>query len=81
MAGLDLYGCPDLSVRASRGPDGEAEVRSIPGGGGKIIGEADERSGAGRGPWLVRVLGDGPAWGWEEFLLCTSAVGDGSGYP
>ena len=49
MVGVDLYCCPAISARASSGPVGEPEDRSMPGGGGKIIGEADERSDIGNG--------------------------------
>ena len=34
-----------MSANASNGPAGDPAERSMPGGGGKIIGEADERSG------------------------------------
>ncbi len=44
-----LYCEPAISARASKGPIGEPEERSIPGGGGRIIGEADERSAGGSG--------------------------------
>lgn len=42
---------------------GDPEERSIPGGGGRTLppmrGEAEERSGPGKGFWLRRGLGEG----------------------
>ena len=46
--GLCLYCEPVRSGKASKGPVGEPEDRSMPGGGGRIIGEADERSAGGK---------------------------------
>ena len=52
-----------MSARVSRGPVGDPEERSIPGGGGKTLpptsGEAEERSGPGKGAWLRREFGEG----------------------
>ena len=74
------YGGAGPSGRGLRGPVGEPDGGlSIPGGGGKIIGEPEARSGRVMGPEFRPGLTDvgaltGPCGGGN--LLCVSAVGD-----
>ena len=49
MEGFDRYCFPEESAIESRDPGGEPEGRTIPLGGGKIIGDADDRSVEGKG--------------------------------
>ena len=83
MLGLNCW--PAISARVSNGPVGEPEERNIADGGGKMIGDCEDRSWEARVGWFRRGLTEGAVpgvdWfgGYGSLLLLTSSLGDAKG--